>query len=417
MNRVIDLRNNFTRGMGTLTAMDIPDEKLEKAGEDLKLKINTIRDEYHMKGNDDIKLFDDLLDLNDMADENTISTDIETLVGLSSTLIPQARTLKQLGFTFDGQDYANFQVLCKKVCRCPIEVAKMMFQNMMSAVTEDRLQDTYIDEVIFNSLKELMEERMNPSLFLREKNIPIPDSVDMDADDVVTKYYQESYLEWIDDRANTIMSKLLEKPLSPVLVYPTGVKRVRDSIKTILGAFSTEVDNLLNNTTDDELYGGEFFEKVLEILGPNPDKTVLRDISVALHNYVEENECDGTVNLNGQQFKPLLSVNMSEIIIHALVKASNDIRLSEIEEREELSQDTIYIRDLINEYLTVNNLEFIDGTAERILSVITLYLDYMVSKSVVLRTQSTDFLYASQIFGQYLNDITMSRENDGDVNE
>lgn len=416
MSRSLDLRNQYTQLIGGLRAPDVPEENMIKAGERLNAMIAEAREEFAVRGKDDVRVFSDLVNLDFLGDPDTYPSELNNIIGTLAGLEPTCKALKALGVKYDPANIASLQLTAKTVARSPILALVKLWNSYIDYVSGDKFVDDIVDGVIFDSTRDLASSVLTPTLFAKENNITdVPDGTLEEKEEYIKTTYFEQYREWTDLRCNDILGTLLENPRTSAIIYPIGYNEACEEIKRTLLMLEfiqdkEEIDRLISTTSPNSLYGGSFYEKMLEMIKSNitdavkgsPEQMaivneVIRAVAVAIDKYIDKNKIPDEVTIGGQKFRPLQAITFTDILIHSLIKASFEIRVNE----HDLSPETEYMVSLIREELEKKlDVPMEDETAYRVTSLISLYLDIGISKSIFLKVMDSTFAHANQMLGE-----------------
>lgn len=421
MRLTCDLRNHFTQLTGTLVAPDVPDDKIRKAGEILAEKISAAQADFNSKGKDEIRLFTDMLNLKFLGDEEQYPESYNEITSMIAGLEPSCKAMTDMGFDYDPHDFTNHQLLAKKIARTGHYVITRLWMNFVNAVTEDRMEDTLVDDILFDSLADLCKEVLTPYKYGKLNNIEGPEDF-KSYEEVILDNYPEAYNEWVNEACEDIMFRLLENPLSTALICPEEFSDTKVKVTELLDSIPVNHDrndiiNIMEDTDPNNIYTGEFFEKVLSyvkaLLADNKatltqeefekTQTIIKDVAKTIDTYMESNKISQNVTFGGQQFRPLKSVNLCELLLHTLISASYKIRTLYNDNLENKQADVEYIVDLIREYLSEGDMcPISDETPYRLLSLYSLFMSIDISKQIFLRVQDSTFISANQVIGEYL---------------
>lgn len=439
-----DIKNHYTQLLGTFIAPDVPDEKIAHAGDILMEKVRAAKADYEAKGTDEIRLFEDMLNLKFIGDDEHYPSSVNEITSMIAGLEPSCKAMTDMGFDYDPHDFSNHQVLAKTVARTGHYLVAKLWQNFVNAVTEDRMEDTKVDDILFDSLSDLSKEILTPYKFGKLNEIAGPDDM-KEYETHILNSYPEAYNEWVETRCEEIMFKLLENPLNTVLIYPEDVDVTKAKIVELVSNIPldknvADVDAIIVELTPDTMYTGATYTKIIEyirsLLASKPKEDItaellkeiqdtIKEIAKVIDSYVETNKIPQTVNFGGQEFRPLKSVNLPEVLLHAILMASNTVRTvyANTNENQDNNRDESveYMVDLIREYYESGYMCPIqEETPYRVLSIFSLFMSPDVSKQIFLRTQDTTFISANQIIGEYLQtqimqDLSLSEESKEDV--
>lgn len=426
-----DMKNHYTQLLGTFIAPDVPDEKIAHAGDILMEKVRAAKADYEAKGTDEIRLFEDMLNLKFIGDDEHYPSSVNEITSMIAGLEPSCKAMTDMGFDYDPHDFANHQVLAKTVARTGHYLVAKLWQNFVNAVTEDKMEDTKVDDILFEALADLSKEILTPYKFGKLNAIDGPEDM-KEYETHVMNSYPEAYNEWVESRCEEIMFKLLENPLNTVLIYPEDVEITKTKIAELVNNITlaknmADVDAIIDELTPDTMYTGATYTKIIEyirgLLASKPKEDItaevlkeiqdtIKEIAKVIDSYVEINKIPQVVNFGGQEFRPLKSVNLPEVLLHAILTASNTIRtiyVNKNDAEDEYRDESVeYMVDLIREYYESGYMCPIqDETPYRVLSVFSMFMSPEISKQIFLRTQDTTFISANQIIGEYLQTQVM----------
>lgn len=382
--RTLDLNNSYIRFLGNMSAQDVDLDIVRRGGEQLQAKIDNIVEEAASKGNDDIRIIPDLLDIKTLADRNRFTDDMKEIIGMAVALSDSAAAIAKLGFN-NPTSYAEFNVASVQIQRINKQVAFQLYHNLIDCVKSNAGVDDIIDDLIFDALKDQISERMSFEVFAEERGIAIPEEESQMSK--VEAAYSGSYNEWIEAEVERILEILINDPMSNVLVRPMGLEDIKN---VLIEVCPEDAYEWCNSVTADDIYKGEIFEKLISDykLG----KAQLQRFAVAVDKFMKENQTSQKVSVGqGQEVNPFYSVNMASVILHAMITASNELWGPE----EDLSEYTEYILDIYREkLLDITNIEYDETTPYKLLSTVAATNGLVISRSAYTRACSMDYIRA-----------------------
>lgn len=380
-DRVVMNKNNYLRFLGNMSAQEVDLDTMRKGGEQLQAKLDNLIEEELNKGHD-LKLIPDLLNIKVLADKDVFTDELREALSMSIALSDNASALVALGFD-SPNTYADFNVASAQVSQIMKKVAFRMYQNLVLCIKENRGEDDIIDDLIVDACRDQIFERMSFEAFALENNINYDDKSEK-----VRAAYDGRYSEWIDSEVTRVLSEVIANPMSNVIVRPSGLEGVKDDLHAVC---PDEASEWIESLTADDIYSGQVFEKLMNEykLG----KAQLQRFAHSIQKFMQENQTSQSVQMGGgQNINPFYSVNMSSIILHAIITASAELWDPSV---ETLSDYTEYILDIIREELAyINCIECDETTPYKILSVVSSINSLPISQHAFLRASSQDYILA-----------------------
>lgn len=384
--------NNYLRMLGNMASQEVDLDKMRAGGEQLRIKLDALVEEESQRGNDDLRVFPDLLDLNVLADKNRFTTGIKEVLSMSLALSDNASALVALGFNNPGT-FADFNVASAQISQIPKRVAFKLYHNLVNAIKTESEADDLVIDIVLAAIEDQIQERMNFPRFCDKFGIAITE----ENEDKIRMAYNERYEEWVSTEAERILEEVITKPMENVIIDPTGVEELREVLYEICPA---EANEWISNLDSDVAYSGEVFEKLMNEF--HLPKESLQKYAVAVEKFMKENQTPEEMQLGrGQMVNPFYSLNLAAIILHTMIMASADVWSSS----DEMAESTEYVVDMFREELTeLTTIEYDpDATPYRLLSVISFVNDLMVSRCALTRASSQDYIYAQGAITMMIN--------------
>lgn len=391
--RTLDLNNSYIRFLGNMSAQDVDIDIVRRGGEQLQAKIDNIVEEAASKGNDDIRIIPDLLDIKTLADRNRFTDDMKEIIGMAVALSDSAAAIAKLGFN-NPTSYAEFNVASVQIQRINKQVAFQLYHNLIDCVKNNTGVDDLIDDIIFDALKDQITERMPFEVFAEERGVAIPEEEAQASK--IEAAYSGSYNEWVESEAERILEILINDPMSNVLIRPMGLQDLKD---VLIDVCPEEAYEWCNSITADDIYKGEIFEKL--VVEFKLGQAQLKRFASAVDKFMQENQTSQKVTVGqGQEVNPFYSVNIASVILHAMIIASTELW----EPEEELSEYTEYILDIYREkLLDITNIEYDDTTPYKLLSTVASVNALVISRSAYTRACSMDYIRAQGAITMMIN--------------
>lgn len=408
-DRVVMTKNNYLRFVGNMSAQEVDIDKIMSSGEELNAKISSIIEEETNKGNDDLKVIPDLLDLNVLADPNRFTDDIKQLMSLSLALSDGVRALNALGFN-NPTSYGAFNVASAQVSVIAKKVAMRLYYNLVASVNGDSSGDDIISDIALDAIVDQIKERMSFIKFVDEFDIEIPEGVDPKT---LEESYSGQYEEWVETEAERLFKEIMLHPTQNQIIYPTGADDVRSVLYEIL---PQEANEWIAELSESDLYSGDVFETLMNKY--KLQKEDLKKFAHAVDLFIKENAIATEVGVgNGQSVAPFYSINLASVILHMMITASAELWGS----NEELSEETEYIVDLFRQELEdISCIEYNEFTPYKLLSIVSSINNIIISRTAYGRASSQDYILAQGaitycIYNDLMKDTVKEQEiNFGD---
>ncbi len=395
-DRVVDINNNYLRFFGNMSSQEVDLDKMREGGIQLQQKLDSLIEEESQRGNDDIKVLPDLLDLKVLSDANRFTDGIREVVSMAVALSDNTRALVVLGFN-NPNSYADFNVASAQISQIAKKVAFNLYHNLVNAIKTDTTVDDLVIDMVLAAIEDQIAERMNFPRFCEKNGIALTE----ETEDKVRMAYDSRYNEWVSTEAERILAEVVSKPMENVLIDPSGFEDVREKLYELC---PPEANEWIGSLTPDAIYSGEVFEKLLKEY--KLDRESLTQFAAAVERFMSENQTAQSVQLGqGQNVNPFYSTNMASILLHTMIMASSE--LWDVNDTE-ISETTEYIVDLFRAELeNVTTIEFDETTPYKMLSVIANINPLLVSRSAVTRASHQDYILAQGAITMMINQELM----------
>ncbi len=383
-DRTVTMRNNYLRFLGNMSAQEVDNKRMQSAGEELDAKLNALIEDYSNKGQDDLKVIPDLLNLKVLADKNRFNDDIRQVLGMSLAVSDNVLALSELGFDTPNS-FGAFNVASAQVSIIAKKVALRLYHNLVNAMKDPSVDDVIVD-LIYDAIADQISERATYIKFCQIKGIAFDPSNDTEEEH--KKNYTSAFEEWLYGIVGDILVKVVANPGENTLILPVGMDEVREILFEVC---PPEANEWIAELSYDEIYGGTVFDKLMTEY--KLDREALNRFAVVLDRFIKDNSVNQEVELGqGQNVRPLYSINIGAVILHAMIQASAKLW----SEDEELDEYTEYVVDVFRqELLDIQTAEYdADKTPYKLLSVISMINSIIVSRSAYMRASSQDYIMA-----------------------
>lgn len=383
-DRTIMMRNNYLRFLGNMSAQEVDNKRMQSAGEELDAKLNALMEDYANKGQDDLKVIPDLLNLKVLADKNRFTDDIRQVLGMSLAVSDNVLALSELGFDAPNS-FGAFNVASAQISIIAKKVALKLYHNLVDAMKDPSSDDLVVD-IIYDAIIDQISERATYIKFCQTHGVAYDPSEETEEEH--KKNYIDAFDEWLNGIAGDILVRIMANPGENTLILPVGMDEVREVLFEIC---PPEANEWIIELSYDEIYGGAMFDKLINEY--KLDREALNKFAVVIDRFIQDNSVNQAVELGqGQSVRPLYSVNIGAVILHAMIQASAALW----SEEEELDESTEYIVDLFRqELLNVETIEYdADKTPYKLLSVVSTINNIIVSRSAYMRASSQDYIMA-----------------------
>lgn len=278
---------------------------------------------------------------------------------------------------------------------CNRVVSNEILQNAMIRLVTDyqeavRNQDfkhVSVDTLV-EATRDQVVQIVTPDFYLRELGVDVPENIG----EIFTKY-ENDYNEFIEARVNYILASVMDDIEKPVPIVVSNVSELKE---TLLKVFDDEDFRTYLNEVDTNL----FITDIKQILNrtnryiANMDTqsvaTVRQTVMDAYQKFSDANKLGDYETQEGK--RPIRrTIALVDIIIHAFVLASADIWDVSKETEDDLDANTKYIVELINAEISERlvgadeDISVSDYTAFKMLSAVSVAIDLVVSRNLVLR--------------------------------
>lgn len=378
----VALKNNYMRFVGNMSAQEVDPAAMRDGGEKLQAKLDSLIEEESERGNGELKIFPDLLDLRVLADRNRFTTGIREVVSMAVALSDNAEALAKLGFT-TMDSYAAFNVASAEVSQITKRVICRLYANLVQAIKTESVDDDLVIDLVLVAIEDLIQERMTFERFAEEHTLAMTE----ENESSIRVAYDERYRDWVSEEAERLLTKVLERPDANVLISPVGFEDIREKLYEICPA---ELNEWIAGLTADNLFSGEMFETLIQ---KNIDKSIVAEFSKIVDKFIRDNQAPQAVEIGyGQQVNPFYSINLASVLIHTVVLTSAELWTP----GEELTQYGEYVVDLFREELeAITTVDYdYELTPFRLMSVVSSILPLIVSRSAIMRASSQDYILA-----------------------
>ena len=293
---------------------------------------------------------------------------------------------------------------------CNRIVSNEILQNAMVRLVTDyqeAVKNQDFDHISIDTLeaatRDQVEQIVTPDFYLRELGVDVPESIE----EIFTKY-EDGYNEFVSARVNYILSSVMDDIEKPVPIVVSGVDELK---KTLLTIFDEDEFRTYLNEVDTNLFITDI-EQILAKTNPYIAKlptetvpTVRQTVMNAYMKFSDENKLGDYETQAGK--RPIRrTIALVDIIIHAFVLASADVWNVAKDTEEDLEKTTNYVVDLINAEISerlvgTDDVSVTNYTAYRMLSAVSVAIDLVISRNLVLRWRMSENGYGTAMSALY----------------
>lgn len=418
-NRILHIGTNpLLRALGSVTYNDASEESLRQAGEVLVNKYKEIVATLDSREDTRVKSLNlwDLLNIDVLSDENLLTDEDLEILAVLPNLRAVVKGIKSTGIEFTNDDFANISVISTKITNTPKEVCERLY-NSFKGILVDPTSNDHIDDIIVDATKDLIGERTTFVEYAIAEGLISNGSVDDDELVELQNLYATDYDEWVNTEAERIVSQIIQNPLQTVMILPKGFDKVKNSILDLLPSDPDTVAWVNNNLTPSNIFSGAVWEELTKLL---PDKSKYSEIVKLTQEFVANNSITVTNAGNGQPIPLLYTVNIAEVLLHALILASSELvyqsanaeDISDDEFMSRLSPNTAYVLSEFMNYIGTDEVlkdytPNIELTASRMLSTISDAIPLATARLTSIRGINREYNVATTSITTFINNSLM----------